>query len=1045
MFENFNIVSLTPVQEGMLFHSLEKDNDDVYVTNFTLSLLGTVDEERLNEAWNRVVTEHQALRTIYRWTGLSQPVQIIFAQRKNNIEFRHDPTDAIKAGQTLNVSARIKNTEIDLETNPIKGFLYSLGAEKYLLHIQYHHICMDGWSLGLLLTKLWDYYDRPGTVRVQPELDYERYIQHLNTVKQSEEARSYWRSAICLEAAISLPAQKNASHRTLNRVDRQLDSEVMCKLEGYCKANGFTMAHAIYAAWSILLAKYNDAGDICFGTTVSGRDVGFAGEIEDSIGLYIQTPPLCVNSLSGKDTLASVMQKIKDITLARESHKAYPLADIQAIHNIRHPLFDTIVVIENYPLAKRLRQLSTHVDITDYSIEEKTNFDLCLEVNLLETALLRLSYNTEKYPHYVIANVLKHFEQVLDAIVNNDQLTLARLCLLDEQEYQRLVVDFNHRPPVFSRHTHLIDAWQEVVALHHDSIALCQQDRRVTYAELDALANSVAAQLQARGVRHQELVAIQRRSGVMTIAILIAVAKLGAVYVPLDISTPEERVRSIMSNGIRHLITQDDPDLRDELAQTADGRPRVAYSSDDLLYTIFTSGSTGEPKGVMLEHRTVMNYIQWAIQRYHPVGQRAVYPLFTSLAFDLTVTSIWCPLIGGGTINIIDKDAFNALQDVAALPGLTNIKLTPSQLGLLNPLMNDKTRSLSTFVLGGEQLESKLCCEVTDKLPVGARIFNEYGPTEATVGCMIWQYARGSDTPAVAIGVPIDNAEIYILDRFMQPQPAGIPGELYIGGDVLARGYLGRPDLTADKFVTHPVDHSRIYKTGDLAFFNEQGYVEYIGRKDNQVKLRGYRIELDEIAARIKSYEEGSNAVVVIRTINGEEQLVAYYVSPSGIKEMLLRQFLSAHLPSYMIPTVFQPVSEIKLTINGKVDLSTLPEINVVSERIDLTTSSYKEKVVEIFSSVLEIKKIDLHASFFDLGANSIRLLRITSLLNGFLPRQIKIVDFFTYPNIASLLFYIEFGEEHVPQQVNQSETLSRRDRMVSRRSKMNRSVNLPN
>uniref|UniRef100_A0A182SM39 Condensation domain-containing protein n=1 Tax=Anopheles maculatus TaxID=74869 RepID=A0A182SM39_9DIPT len=372
----------------------------------------------------------------------------------------------------------LNKTEIDLETNPIRIFLYNLGAEKYLLHIQYHHICMDGWSLGLLLSKLWGYYDRPDTIGMQPEFDYERYVQHLNVVKQSEDSQAYWRSTVCLEAVMSLPTQKNAGHRTLNCIEHQLGSELMRKLERYCKKNGFTLAHAIYAAWSILLAKYNDAGDICFGTTVSGRDVGFAGDIEESIGLYIQTPPLYVNGLTGEDTVADVLQKIKDATLARESHKAYPLADIQAIHRIRHPLFDSIVVIENYPLAKRLSELSTHVDITNSSIEEKTNFDLCLEVNLLEAALLRLSYNMGKYPHYVIANGLKHIEQVLDTIANHDQQTLSRLCLLGEQDYQRLVVDFNHRPPTSFRHTHLIDAWREAVVRHHDAVALSQQARQ---------------------------------------------------------------------------------------------------------------------------------------------------------------------------------------------------------------------------------------------------------------------------------------------------------------------------------------------------------------------------------------------------------------------------------------------------------------------------------------------------------------------------------------------------------------------------------------
>ncbi|MBS9425545.1 amino acid adenylation domain-containing protein [Photorhabdus caribbeanensis] len=1043
---NYNIVALSPMQEGMLYHSIEEGGKDVYVTNFTLTIAGLIDEKKLDIAWNRVVSEHQALRTVYRWKGLSHPVQIIFENKPLNIDFRTFENNRYREVQENINEIVSQKTEIDLEHCPIKINLYKVSEDNYILHVQYHHICMDGWSLGLLITQLWDYYDHPQLECVGKIFDYEDYIVHLNKVKQCNEAKGFWTGVISQDAAISLPSKQNLLSKGVGKVECTLDKNLINEVELYCKGNGFTLAIAIYAAWSTVLSKYNDAESICFGTTVSGRDNLIPG-IENSIGLYIQTPPLLVDNLSGQTTLLSIMKRVQTSILDRDAYKEYPISEIQSVNKIKHNLFDSIVVIENYPISRRLQELSASVDILSYTTSETTNFDLSLEVNLLDSAILKLSYNSEKYQEYFINGILKQFTRVLKALAYNAEKTLSELCFLDEREYNQLVIDFNNNDVPLPGPAHLTFAWQAAVEKYQGDIAIRQQGTRVTYAELDELSNQIAKGLYAKGVKHQELVAVKCRASIHTIALLIAINKLGAAYVPINISTPEERVNKILSNGIKHIIYHDDLLSLSEVKEGDSQRPSLAYSENDLVYTIFTSGSTGEPKGVMLEHHTVMNYIYWAMSSYHAEGYRSVYPLFTSLAFDLTVTSIWCPLISGGEIEIIDKQSFEALQDVAKNQSLSNVKITPSQLNLLNQICDNKS-SLQTFILGGEQLESKLCKEITDKLKPGVTIFNEYGPTEATVGCMIYRYQQDQqENPVVPIGRPINNAKIYILDKNLHPQPIGVPGEIYIGGSVLARGYLNRPDLTAEKFIDNPFDHqSKLYKTGDLAFFNGDGDVEYIGRVDNQIKLRGYRIELDEIATKIKSYDGCRNAVVVIKKIHGEDQLVAYYISDQDIAENNLRRYVSESLPSYMVPGIFKAVDEIRLTTNGKVDLASLPDLDLTSPNIvDLERSSYKDKVIEVFSSILEIDQIDLKTSFFDLGANSIKLLRITNVLNEFLPFPLKVVDFFTYTNMATLISYIESGEKQEINLVNKEESMSRRDRLAERRGKMKKRVSFVN
>ncbi|PQQ30984.1 hypothetical protein C6H64_08030 [Photorhabdus luminescens] len=1039
---NYNIVALSPMQEGMLYHSIEEGSKDVYVTNFTLTIAGLIDEKKLEIAWNRVVSEHQALRTVYRWKGLSHPVQIIFDNKPLHIDFRTFENNSYRADQENINEIVSQKTEIDLERCPIKINLYKVSEDNYILHVQYHHICMDGWSLGLLITQLWDYYDHPQLKCVGNIFDYQDYIVHLNKVRQCNKTRGFWIGTIFQDAAMSLPSKQNLLSKGVGKIECTLDKNLINAVELYCKNNGFTLAIAIYTAWSIVLAKCNDSESICFGTTVSGRDNLIAG-IENSIGLYIQTPPLLIDNLSSQMTLLSIMKSVQTTILERDAYKEYPISEIQSVNKIKHNLFDSIVVIENYPISKRLQQMSTSVDILSYTTSETTNFNLSLEVNLLDSAILKLSYNAEKYEQYFINSILKQFTRILKSIAYNAEKTLSELCFLDEKEYNQLIIDFNNNDVSLPGPAHLTFAWQAAVEKYQDDIAIRQQGISVTYAELDELSNQIANNLYSKGVKHQELVAVKCRASIHTIALLIAINKLGAAYVPIDISTPEERVNKILSNGIKHIIYHDDLLSLSKVNEGGNQRPNLAYSENDLVYTIFTSGSTGEPKGVMLEHHTVMNYVYWAISAYHSDSYRSVYPLFTSLAFDLTVTSIWCPLISGGEIEIIDKESFEALQDVAKNQNLSHVKITPSQLNLLNQICDNKS-SLQTFILGGEQLESKLCKEITDKLKPGVTICNEYGPTEATVGCMIYRYQRDQqENPVVPIGRPINNAKIYILDKNLHPQPIGVPGEIYIGGRVLARGYLNRPDLTAEKFIDSPFDHkSKLYKTGDLAFFNGEGDIEYIGRVDNQIKLRGYRIELDEIATKIKSYDACHNAVVIIKKIHGEDQLVAYYVSSQNIEENSLRRYLSESLPNYMVPGIFKAVDEIKLTRNGKVDLASLPDLDLTSQNIaDLEGSSYKDKVLEVFSSILEVDQIDLKTSFFDLGANSIKLLRITNVLNEFLPFPLKVVDFFTYTNMATLISYIESGEKQEINLVNKEEAMSRRDRLAERRGKMKKRV----
>ncbi|CDG97420.1 hypothetical protein XBP1_2630010 [Xenorhabdus bovienii str. puntauvense] len=1037
---NYNIVALSPLQEGMLYHSIKEESKSIYVTNFTLVLNGDINDKRLEKAWNKVVSEHDSLRTILRWRGLSQPVQIIFKHKYNPLSVIHVNPDLVHDINSYNDRIKFCETEIDLETNPVKLTLHKLSTHKSLLHLQYHHISLDGWSLGILINQLWSYYDNEHLSDEDCNLNYEHYIQHLNKVRDCKGTRDFWVNKIDVDAAISLPSINDSDMYSIKCLTHSLDKILLQSVDKFCKSNEVTIATVFYTAWSLILSKYNDSNSVCFGTTVSGRDNLLAG-IEDSIGLYIQTPPLVVDNLNGSLSLKNLVKKLHNQILERDGYTEYPISEIQHVNQVRQNLFDSIVVIENYPLAKRLSALSTHVSVESYDIFETTNFDLTLEINLLDDALLKFSFNSAKFDKEIMDKVLIHFSKITGYIATQPHLTLSELNLLDDKEYKNIVFDFNDNDIVSDKPLHSVDAWNKSVENHSNEVAIRSANEVFTYNELDSLVNKIAQGLISKGITSKDLVAVKCKPSAHTIALFIAINKIGAVYVPLDISTPEERVRNIITQGVKWLI--EDTELRSFVAlPTVEAKiPEHDHQENDLMYTIFTSGSTGEPKGVMVEHQTVMNYVYWAIEKYHYDSKKTVYPLFTSLAFDLTATSIWCPLISGGTIEIVGKNSLESIQEVSKLAATTHIKLTPSQLNLLSQTTDFCHSNLSTFIVGGEQLETSLCRQVANSLVNPSGIFNEYGPTEATVGCMYYQYDPQADKKklSVPIGRPINNARIYVLDRFLQPQPEGVPGELYIGGKILARGYLNKDELTSERFISNPfIPNERMYKTGDLAVIRAGGIIEYIGRNDNQVKVRGYRIELDEIASVIRSYKDCHNAAVLVKDIHGESQIVAYYVAEVHIPESDLRAYINARLPDYMTPNIFIKLDRIVLTSNGKIDQRTLPEVTPErqSKFVFNDKSEHKQKVIEVFENVLAVSDIDQNQSFFELGANSIKILRIANILNEFLPRKIKIVDFFTYTNINKLVSYIEHNtsDDSVINIKSASETVSRRAKLANRR-----------
>ncbi|EHS59970.1 non-ribosomal peptide synthase/polyketide synthase [Paenibacillus sp. Aloe-11] len=1027
-----DVYKLTPMQKGMLFHSLMEPDSSSYFEQATFELRGSFDVDAFFESFQALAQRHAILRTGFYNNIGDLPLQVVFKQRP--IPLQHVD---LRAATLQEQEAQIKAYTAEdmakgfsLSEDPLMRVTVLQTDQSSLVLWSFHHIVMDGWCIPIITQELFDYYSALRQ-QVQPVLPpaqpYSRYIEWLDA-QDDEEALTYWSQYLeDYDGNTVLPEGKTKSQAkeagyVLNEHVLHLGASLTRKMDVVAKRNHVTVNTLMQTAWGLILQHYNASSDVVFGGVVSGRPAEIAG-IENMVGLFINTVPIRVQS-SKDEAFVEVMKRTQAQSLAGRAYDTYPLYEIQGKTAQKQDLISHIMIFENYPLDEQVEQSGNqnedNLEVANFTMFEQTNYDFNLVVIPGEDIKVCIRYNAVVYEQDSIARIGGHLLQMLDQVATRPQAIIQELEIVTSEERTKLL-DWGGKAHTYPSDQGLHTLFEEQVVRTPDKIAAVSGDIQITYRELNEQANKLASTLIAQGLRSEQVVGLLADRSVELLVAIMGVLKAGGAYVPIDPEYPQERIQYILKDsGAEILLTQshltelasfegtvmelDSPHIYGNVTDN----PNLPVRGNDLVYLIYTSGTTGNPKGTMINHKGIVNYIWWA-NKVYCAGKPTDFPLYSSISFDLTLTSIFTPLINGGLVRIYDGiDKAEVVQHILRENAVDILKLTPTHLSLIKDMTIPAESRIQQLIVGGENLTTHLSKTITDLFGGNIKIYNEYGPTETVVGCMIHLYDPVKDTrESVPIGLPADNIYIHILDDQLCLVPLGVEGEMYIAGDGVARGYLNRPELTAEKFIRDPfAAEGNMYRTGDLARRLPNGDIEYIGRIDHQVKIRGYRIELGEIEAKLLDIPLVEEALVVAwADAHGQKSLCAYFVADREMSVSELRNELSAGLPAYMIPSYFVQLDAMPLTPNGKLDRKALPEPSSsvkAGAAFTAPQTDVENILASIWQGVLGVPLVGIHDNFFELGGDSIKSIQVSSRLlqAGY---KLEMKDLFSYPTVAEL------------------------------------------
>ncbi len=1047
-----DVYPLSAVQEGMLFHSLFEPGSGAYVEQLLARLEDELDAAVLESVCRRLVERHPILRTSFHSRDAGRPLQVVHGEAEVALE-REDwsglsPKEVERRLEDLLRDDREHG--FDPARAPLMRWrLLRTGAREHRLLWTYHHLLLDGWSFAALGAELIELYAalRQGA---EPELPYRRpFRDYIAWLERQDLARAeeHWRRTL---AGWSEPTPLGIGGRTGKQGwelrQAGLTAAETATLQARARRSRVTLNTLLQAAWGLLLSRYSGCDDVVFGATVAGRPAELPGA-ESMLGLFINTLP--VRLRVGDGELGTWLERLQTAQAELRQFEHSPLLKVQTWSEVPRgkPLFDSILVFENYPREASLQPGGdSPLGVAEVRALEQTNYPLTVVAVPGEALQLGVSFDRSRFETVTVARLLVHLGRLLLALAEApDGRRLAELHVLSTAERHQVVLEWNDTAAAVAGGEGCVhELFAAQAERTPDAVAVIGGGEELTYRELDHRANRLARALQRRGVSRGDRVALcLERSPELVVAVL-GILQTGAAYVPIDPTYPPERLASLLEDcAARALLSVEHPDAQlprgawtvlrldadaAEIAREQATSSRGGTSPEDLAYVIYTSGSTGRPKGVMVPHGSLASYLAWARETYPEHGTGTL--LHSSISFDLTVTSLFVPLISGQRVVLVpESEGITALGE--ALRGcsdLSFLKLTPSHARLLCHQLGagelaGRSRGL---IVGGEALTADHLAQWRESSPETI-VYNEYGPTEATVGCAVYALRAGELAGgAVPVGRPIRDARLYLLDRRCEPVPVGATGELWIGGAGLARGYLGRPDLTAERFLPDPFGRAvggRLYRTGDLARWRPDGNLDFLGRTDHQVKVRGFRIELGEIEASLVACPGVREAVVLaLETAPGERRLVAYVVPRGeGLEEAELREALRRKLPEPMVPATFVFLESLPLGPHGKVDRQALSALGTPS-RADTDAAgaaprtAAEARLAAIWTEVLRLDRVGVHDNFFALGGDSIVSLQVVARAARFglriTPRQI-----FEHQTIAALAGLAEVGESAAGEQ----------------------------
>ncbi|OKP97904.1 non-ribosomal peptide synthetase [Paenibacillus sp. P46E] len=1005
----------------------------VYNVPVVLEFQEALEDARVEAVLNEIVQRHEALRTHFEVVN-GEVVQYIHESWK--LDFTGE---ALHEGE-VEEAIRTFVTPFDLSEAPLlRSRLLRCGAAKSILLLDVHHIVMDGISIGVFIREFQALYE--GAVLEAPVLQYKDYSEWQNSRNGQEvmnREEDYWLERLSGELPLLNLHTDEERPRVKqfegDRIHFEAGAELTAALQRVARETGTTIYMVLLAIYNVMLWKYTGQEDIIVGTVESGRS---HSELQETMGMFVNTVALR-NYPAGSRTFREFLEEVKRHTLADFEHTHYQFEKVIQKLNLksdtsRNPLFDVMFVLENLDYGLKTNVEQAKIKLIE-PMADIAKFDLTLTAKEANDNLdFSLEYCSRLFSKATVMRMGEHYTRLLAEVAATPDKELGGLDMITDQEKQMLLNVFNTAPTAYPKDKTIQELFEEQVDRTPDLLAVVCGDQALTYKELNEQANSLASVLREKGVAAETVIGIMADRSLELIIGILGILKSGGAYLPIDPEYPADRINYMLTDSqaamllLQHHIVKDLTytgerlDLENRsLYVRKTGNPVKVSMPGDLAYVIYTSGTTGNPKGVMVEHKNLVNYIYWANKRY-VAGDQAAFPLYSSISFDLTVTSIYTPLISGNTIVIYaGEDKALLTRTIAEENKVHILKLTPTHLRLLED-MDLSRSSIRKLIVGGEDLKTKVAEKIHRAFDGRIEIYNEYGPTEATVGCMIYKYNVERDKgTSVSIGIAADNTQLYILGSRMELLPIGVAGELCIGGDGVARGYLYKEALTAEKFVDHPYKAGgKLYKTGDMARWLPDGTVEYLGRMDNQVKVRGYRIETGEIENRLLQMPDITEAVVVARTDDqGHNYLCAYVVSNKEVTASEIRGGLSKELPSYMVPSYAVQIAKLPLSSNGKVDIKALPVIDIN----EMQAATYEAPIneiegilVDVWQKVLHIEPIGTNYNYYEMGGDSIKSILIVSALREHRLR-LEVKDLMQYPSIKELADYVKYEDVQVPQ-----------------------------
>ena len=1036
-------------QQLWFLHQLEPDNP-AYNIPAIIRLKGRLRIAALQQTLTEIVRRHEALRATFNFSdgvplqdsaaAASFPLPLVDLQDFPARE-REDKVRQLGAAEARRC--------FDLGNGPmLRASLLRLATDEHLMLLTMHHIVTDGWSYGVLARELKSLYEfiRAGEPSPLPELAIQ-YIDYAHWQRESMQGEvidphlEYWKKQLAgVSRVLELPIDHGRPALPTARggtVQFELSSYLAEELRLVSREEKTTLFMTLLGAFQTLLHQYTNQDDLLVGTPVASRNTP---GVEDLIGLFVNTLVLRTD-LSGDPSFRKLLGRVRDVTLGGHAHQELPFEKlVESLHPDRDPshtpLFQVMFsLLPRINLNLELPDLRLMLSENDAGVVKR---DLTLMIQETEGGLnAALHYSADLFETHTIARMARHYENLLESIVANRELPLSALRLLSASEHQQLLLEWNDTKVAHTSRICLHQLLEAEVERRANAVAVVFGETCLTYGELNCRANQLARHLQKLGVGPETLVGLYTdRSPDMIIGVW-GILKTGAAYLPLDTTLPKERVKFMLEDGAvsvlltqRHFLNDVPAERRprvlcldrdwDQIQQESDQNLTSAALSENLTYVIYTSGSTGRPKGVLVEQQQLLNYTIDMIARLHVTSDSRL-AMVQPLTVDSCKTMLYPALLAGGTLHLISREhATDApwLYEYFSNQHISHLKIAPSHLSALHGAYDKKVMPEDCLIIGGESLHWDFARSL-QTVAAAPSTFNHYGPTEATVGCLAYRLEAHDkvQSTTVPLGRPLRNTQVYVLDAFLHPVPAGVPGELHIAGEGVARGYMNRPEKTAGSFIPDPFSvrpGARMYQTGDVCRLLADGRVEFLGRVDDQVKIRGFRIEPREVESVLGGHPAIRETAVIAREISpGDMRLIAYVVlagqAAATVKD--LNSFMKERVPDYMVPSSFVTLDALPRTPHGKIDRQALPAATISRPELDAAfvppQNEVEQAIATVWRTALQVDQVGIHDNFFDLGGNSLGMMRVHSQLRDRFQKEFPLIRMFKYPTINLLARYL--------------------------------------